>query len=122
MQPLVVVGAGGHALEVLSLVRRINEVDPSWEVRGVLVDPEYREGEALDGVPVLGGIEWSSTQADVSFVIAIGSSADRAEVAERMSSSGQVRFATLIDPDATIAVGATIGPGSQVLAGDSDRS
>ena len=117
MRPLVVVGAGGHALEVLSLVRRVNERSPSWDVQGLVVDPQYRESDDLGGSPILGGIEWVSTQPTFSVVIAIGSSLGRAEVADRLSLLGPMEFATLVDPSAYVADDATIAPGSQVLAG-----
>lgn len=117
MKPLVVVGAGGHAREILSLVRRINERSPSWNLQGLLVDPQYREGDSLDGVPILGGIEWLRAHPAVSAVTAVGSSVGRAELVDRLSSVGPVHYATLVDPGASVAADARIAPGSQVLAG-----
>jgi sugar O-acyltransferase (sialic acid O-acetyltransferase NeuD family) len=117
MRPLVVVGAGGHAREVLALISRINEVSPSWDVLGLLVDPEFQEGESLDGVPILGGLEWAGNNSLVELVLAIGASAGRAEVAGRLGLIGAESFATLVDPSASVAAGAMIASGSQILAG-----
>jgi sugar O-acyltransferase (sialic acid O-acetyltransferase NeuD family) len=112
-----VVGAGGHAREVLALVSRINEQTPNWDVKGLLVDPHYQEGDSLDGVPVLGGLEWVGGNPSVELVVAIGSSPGRTEVVGRLGLLGAGQFATLVDPSASVAAGATIAPGSQVLAG-----
>ena len=117
MRPLVVVGTGGHAREILSLVGRINEQSPSWDLQGLLVDPQFRESESLDGVPILGGVEWLSSRSGISAVIAVGSPMGRTEVADRLDAIGPVSYATLVDPDASVAAGAGIAPGSQVLAG-----
>jgi sugar O-acyltransferase (sialic acid O-acetyltransferase NeuD family) len=117
MQSLLVVGAGGHAREVLSLIGRINDRSPSWVVKGLLVDPQYQLGEELDGVPILGGLESLITHPDAHAVIAVGSSEGRSQIADRLSLMGSVQFATLVDPDASVASNATVAPGSQVLSG-----
>jgi FlaA1/EpsC-like NDP-sugar epimerase len=52
-RPLLLVGAGGLAREVLAAVR----LQPSeWKPIGALDDPS-KHGADLDGVPVLGGSE-----------------------------------------------------------------
>ena len=36
---LIIVGAGGHAREILALVDDLNAAQPVWRVPGLLVDP-----------------------------------------------------------------------------------
>ena len=53
-RPLLLVGAGGLAREVLAAVR----LQPSeWKPIGALDDDPSKHGADLDGVPVLGGSE-----------------------------------------------------------------
>jgi sugar O-acyltransferase (sialic acid O-acetyltransferase NeuD family) len=118
MKPLAVIGAGGHALEIIALIEDINRFSPSWRLDGLLVDQAFRpEHREIDGYPILGGLEWLADKPEVWVAIAIGASASRREITDRLGTGFTHRYATLIHPRAWLASTAQIGPGCQILAG-----
>ena len=58
MKPIIIVGAGGYAQEVVWVIDDINKNHPTWECIGFL-DPAqpYRKGKTLYDLPILGGFE-----------------------------------------------------------------
>jgi sugar O-acyltransferase (sialic acid O-acetyltransferase NeuD family) len=117
MRQAVIVGAGGHALEVASLLRDIDADGPGIELLGYLVDVEFSHSARVPGAEVLGGFEWLAAHPKVEVVIAVGSAKGRATVVQRLAGHGAVTYATLVHPAAHLAANASLGQGSQVLAG-----
>jgi sugar O-acyltransferase (sialic acid O-acetyltransferase NeuD family) len=120
LQPLVLFGAGGHALEVAQIVRDINAVAPRWVLLGTLVDTAFLPG-AHGGDPmlsVLGDASWIDRHGDVQVLVAIGDPAVRQRVVrDLLARRAGLHFATLIHPRAWIAAGSEPGDGSVVFAG-----
>ena len=118
MKPLAVVGAGGHALEVIALIEDINRLAPAWRLAGLLVDEAFRpERREIDGYPILGGLEWLGGKPEVWVAIAVGASASRHEIADRLGAGFAHRYATLIHPRAWLASTVRVGAGCQIMAG-----
>jgi sugar O-acyltransferase (sialic acid O-acetyltransferase NeuD family) len=113
-QPLVVIGGGAHAREVIWLAR---EATQAYNVLGCLDDAEGSRSHLLSGVPVLGRVSEWPRFADAAFVVAIGTPRIRRDVVQRMYSSGVPRFATLVHRSVLQSSYVQIGPGSMVLAG-----
>lgn len=112
MKPLVIVGAGGFAREVLWLARRQER-----EIAGFLVDDDALQGQLINDVPVIGkSMDWARFPG-TSLVIAIGAPRARMSVAMRMKAQGQPDFATLVDPAAVIGDRVSIMPGAMICAG-----
>lgn len=117
VQDLVIVGAGGHAMEVAALVDDINAQAPRWRLLGLLVDAGATARFPATR-PVIGGLDWLCAHPHVHAVIAIGDPASRRAVALRLQHAvTAVRFATLIHPRAWVASGAVIGEGAVLFAG-----
>jgi sugar O-acyltransferase (sialic acid O-acetyltransferase NeuD family) len=119
-QPLVLFGAGGHAIEVAQIVRDINAVASRWNLLGSLVDTDYLGGaDSRDpSLPVLGDASWVDGHADVQVLVAIGEPKVRQRIVhELLARRPGLRFATLIHPRAWIAAGSEPGEGSVVFAG-----
>ena len=118
-QPLVLFGAGGHAIEVAQIVRDINAIAPRWQLLGALVDAAYRPvGEGGSSLPILGDAGWLAEHRDVAVVVAIGEpQARRRIVLDLRAQLAGLHFATLIHPRAWIAAGSEPGEGSVVFAG-----
>lgn len=110
---LVLFGAGGHAREVLALVRELG----GWRVAGVLSDRPEWVPAAEAGVARLGGVEWLAAHPACHVVVAIGDSRVRADVVARIRAAAANPFATLVHPSAWRAERGDLGEGTQVEAG-----
>ena len=120
VKPLVIFGAGGHAREIIALVRDLNAMRPSdggWELVGALTDRAEWRFSGDVGVPRLGGVDWLVDHPSCSVVIAIGDPAAREDIATRIRAVCANPFATLVHPRAWVAERVTVGEGTQVCAG-----
>lgn len=120
MRQLVIFGAGGFGREVLQLVRDVNAAEVAWECLGFVADvvPDKETTAAtVGGLPLLGGIEWLRAHPQVEVVVAVGASAARWKIVQRIVAGCPNRFATLVHPRAWVGEGVEIGPGSIVCAG-----
>lgn len=114
-RPLLLVGAGGLAREVLAAVRAATD---GRTVLGYLDDNPALHGRHLQGLPVLGPLDAVAEHPDADVVICIASPKDpsrRRRVVERLGLPSE-RYATVIHPAASIAPGTELGHGSIFLA------
>lgn len=118
-EPLVIVGGGGFAREVLDVVEAIN-LDQSaaggdrFEVVGVVADPAPDMALlAPYGVPYLGGVDQAPN--GVGYVIAIGlhGGPHRRRIDQQL---GQRPCPALIHPNAAVGRGSTFGPGTVICS------
>ncbi|WP_026425894.1 NeuD/PglB/VioB family sugar acetyltransferase [Actinokineospora inagensis] len=115
-QPLLLVGAGGLAREVLAAARAL---PGEFKTIGMLDDNPERHGSEVDGVPVLGptGLVHELTDALVLVCVASPVRPDgRATVVRRLDLPAE-RYATLVHPAASVAPGVELGEGTVLLAG-----
>ncbi|MEU5696789.1 NeuD/PglB/VioB family sugar acetyltransferase [Actinosynnema sp. NPDC020468] len=115
-RPLLLVGGGGLAREVLAAARLLPE---EWKPVGALDDDPSRHGADLDGLPVLGGSELVHERADAAVLVCIASARrplGRMAVVRRLGLA-EDRWASLVHPGAFVAQGAAVGPGTVLLAG-----
>lgn len=111
---LVILGAGGHASDVLGVVEAINDAGGRWEVVGLLDDDPQPDLRRFAGGPPLLGTMASLEAVDASWVAALGWPSTRLKVAARAAASGRAP-ATLISPAADISRRAVVGVGVVVL-------
>lgn len=116
---IAIFGAGGFGREVLQLIRDINKLNPSkqiWNPVGFLVDESYA-GKNVQGLPTISYESWLNENPETEITIAIGSSAHRQRITEKIKKSHPNSFAKLIHPRAWIGENVSIGNGSIVCAG-----
>ncbi len=117
--PLVIIGSGGNALDILDVVDAINRATPTWTVAGFL-DDSKAVGTAVYGSPVLGGLTSAARlPPETTFVNAIGSDRSyrkRADIIHSLALPDD-RFATLVHPLAAVSTRAALGVGTCVNAG-----
>lgn len=127
--PLVVIGCGGHASDVLSVIEARNEGEPRYSVVGYLDDDPGADDSRVRarGIPRAGCIA-DMEQLDGLYVFGIGYPGPRSQVAERLKHLGQAADA-IVHPWADLASGvaveravvifggAHIGPRGRVLEG-----
>lgn len=110
MKGIVVVGAGGHAKVVIETLRAMGR-PVAW-----CIAPGG--GECL-GVPILAGddhLEKLREDGHTEAVIAIGSNALRARLAEKVAGAGY-ELVTAVHPQAVVSPSAKIGKGVAILPG-----
>ena len=115
-RPLLLVGGGGLAREVLAAVRLLPE---KWKPIGALDDDPSRHGADLDGVTVLGGSEMVGELTDAAVVVCVANArrpAGRLGVVRRLDLPDE-RWATVVHPAASVPEGSVLGPGTVLLAG-----
>lgn len=112
---IVILGCGGFGREVAWLIERINAQRDTWNLLGFLDNNADLQGDTIGGYPVLGGDEYL-TGRELWAVCAIGASATRKKVTEKIKRAGNVKFATLIDPDAILSGRVSVGEGSIICA------
>lgn len=111
MKELIIVGAGGHGLEMVWLARRCGRA-----IKGFLDSTPEKIGTSILGTLVLGSIETRDNYLDCEFIIAIGNPRSRKKIVNSFFLSEKYQFATLIDPTALIGENIKIGEGSMVCA------
>ncbi len=108
---LVIVGAGGHALEIIWLARILGR-----SIRGVLDDA--CDKKSFDGVPLLGNIKACAAHPDCEFVVAVGAPRVRRQLVRQIEECvPQARYATLIHPRVTLSDSCSVGEGTVIAAG-----
>jgi sugar O-acyltransferase (sialic acid O-acetyltransferase NeuD family) len=115
MRPLILIGSGGLAREVVALLEGSTDHKPV----GLLDDDTALHGADIAGLPVLGGIDSVSEHSDADLVVCTGSGRSRRLITERLvrSGIGISRHATVIAPDVRLPSDCAVGPGSILLAG-----
>lgn len=116
MKNLYIIGAGGFGREVAWCVERINEVTPTWKIKGFIDDDEIKWGAKEDEYLVLGGCEYLKQQNDAYAVCAVGNAKVRRQIIGKLSGSG-VLFATIVDPSVILSKRVSIGEGTIICAG-----
>jgi sugar O-acyltransferase (sialic acid O-acetyltransferase NeuD family) len=114
LEPLIVVGAGGHARTVIGVVL----AGEKWSVAGLIVENGAKSNGTVLGVNLLGGLETlpELLAARISkAVVAVGDNNARQRLAEELLAAG-FELATVVHPSAHIMVAAQLGSGSFVHA------
>lgn len=116
--PLLLVGAGGLAREVLAAVGASGSAAPGRTVLGYLDDNPALHGRHIQGLPVLGPLDAVAEHPDADVVVCVASPKDpsrRRRVVERLALPVE-RYATVVHPAASLAPGTQLGAGSVFLA------
>lgn len=118
LKDLYIIGAGGFGREVAWLVERINEIEPTWNLKGFIDDNTAIHGSLQDDYSVIGGCDYlMNITHEVWVVCAVGSAKIRQKIIEKLKNYANVKFATLIDPSVMRSERVDIGEGSIICAG-----
>jgi sugar O-acyltransferase (sialic acid O-acetyltransferase NeuD family) len=117
-QPLVILGTGGGASELLDVIDAINAIRPTWQPTGYLDDTRPR-GSRHFGIEVLGPLCEAGRFVDCAFANAIGSDKSYRRLPEIVATTGLAagRFPTLVHPGASVSRRARLGSGVRVNFG-----
>lgn len=117
MEKIAIVGAGGFAREILTLINDINKVNPLYEVVG-FVDSD--KSKTIHGLPVIGDDdEVNATTEPLSVVIAVGEPHLKEKI-QRKFTNELISFPTLVHPSVIIGdkESVKIGKGCIICAGN----
>ena len=114
--PLVLVGGGGHASDVLQAIEALNDRGATYLVVGILDDAEV-DPRRFDsrGVHQIGDVD-DLDQIDAHWVVAAGWPTTRQALVERIGTAGRAAD-PIIHPVADVGVGVELAPGTVVLGG-----
>src|SRR5438128_8617871 len=96
-RPLIILGTGGSAYDVLDIIEALNAQRPTWRVAGFL-DDARPAGSSHLGFPILGKLADASRFAEHWFINVIGSDQSYRQRPAVIASTGirRERFATLV--------------------------
>lgn len=116
MEPLVILGAGGHGRELLDIVEAINANNPRYEFLGFLDDTGGNDALLTRrNTTVIGPIS-DLERIDAVYAIGMGASEARRRFDQLATSWGR-QAAVLIHPEATLGSDLTTSPGCVIAAG-----
>ena len=97
IRELAIYGAGGFGREMALMVEQMNAVEKQWGLIGFF-DDGLKQGEQVDGLPILGGIdELNKWVAPIAVVIALADPQVRKRVVAKLRNSS-VDFPVMIHP------------------------
>lgn len=116
MEKIAIIGAGGFAREVLTLINAINSNTPQYEVIGFVGEDK---SQPVHGYPVIGNDdEVNLTQEPLSIVIAVGEPGLKAKIRGKYNNP-LISFPTLVHPSVILGDKESIktGQGCIICAG-----
>lgn len=118
MTPLVIVGAGGFAREVLALLRDINAAARQWDVVGFVDDRPELAGAQVAGLPVVGTVDALVRERPAAhYVLGVGSPVVKRRIAERLAGGG-LHAPALVHPSVVRSERVQMGEGCVLCAGN----
>ena len=117
MKDLVIIGAGDFGREIANVVERINSVRSEWKLLGFIDDNKEIQGKLIDGYKVIGTSEWlNAADEEIYAICSLGVASTRKKVIAKFTNAN-IKWATLIDPDARLYRDSEIGKGSIICGG-----
>jgi sugar O-acyltransferase (sialic acid O-acetyltransferase NeuD family) len=117
-KPLIILGTGGNAYDILDVIEAMNAITPTWTVAGFL-DDAHTVGSRYLGLEILGGLRDAGRFRGRYFINAIGSDKSYRHRPSILASTGLSAedFATLVHPGASVSSRARLGRGVAVHYG-----
>ena len=103
MKDIVIFGAGGLGREVACLIKRINAIEPLWNLLG-FYDDGIEVGTKNEYGSVLGNVnDLSVMDKELAVAVAIGSPQTVKKIVDILSANYNLNFPNLISPDFNIS-------------------
>ena len=114
MKDLYIVGGGGMGRKVLVCIKRLNQIEPRWNIKGFLDDnQDALAGKKCDYSIVGSMSDWEPNDNQV-FVMGIADPHVKYVVAGKMKNKG-AHFETIVSPDVIMGDYVEIGEGSVIM-------
>lgn len=118
MKEIVIIGAGDFGKEIAWLIEDINIKENKYSIIGYVDDNPETIGKELNGYKVIGDINYLneiSKTKDIYAVISVQSSRIKKKIVDKLPN---VKWETLIHPNALVTRTVEIGEGSVITAGN----
>lgn len=110
MKDLIIVGGGGMARKIIAKVNKINAIEPTWNILGMLDDNPDSMKDIVCDYSVIGSIKDYQPKPSDHFVMGVSDPGLKERLAGIMKDKG-AGFITLIGPEADIGDHVTFGEG-----------
>jgi len=117
MKKVVIVGAAGFGREVLEIFKEQNKKNKIWDILGFIDDNKNLHNNMINGLKVLGDINWFKNNRGVECVVAIGEPEVKKKVVEKLKKIG-VSFCNIIHPSVIMSEFVELGEGVIICAGN----
>lgn len=117
-RPIVIIGAGGHARDILDVFEAHRATSLDFEVLGFVVERAYfQPGSIVNGLPIMGDFDWLTERlGSVEVVCGVGEPRLRRRLTQLLLSHG-ARFASVVHPSSTLTRRVHLSEGTIVGAG-----
>lgn len=118
LKDLCIVGAGDFGREVVALVNRINGSDSpqKYNIVGFIDDNKSLQGKIIDGIPVIGTIEWlNNYDREICAVCSVGTGHIRKRIISKITNK-KIFFPNLIDPNVIFLNEPKLGEGNIICS------
>lgn len=118
LKDLCIIGAGDFGREVVALINRINGSDsyPKYNIVGFIDDNKSLQGKIIDGIPVIGTIEWlNNCERDICAVCSVGTGHIRKSIISKITNK-KISFPNLIDPNVIFLNKPKLGEGNIICS------
>lgn len=118
MIPICVIGAGGLGRETVMVIEAINKLKATYTIVGFIDANQSLHNRMINGYRVLGDFEWiRKNQGEaLRYVLGIGDPSSRRKVVAELRDTN-IRYETLVHPNAVYSDHVNIGNGVVVTAG-----
>ena len=114
MKKLIIVGAGGMGRKVFVCLRRLNEINKKWDIKGFIDDNLNALEDKKCDLKIIGKISEWIPEYDEVFVMGISEPSIKKKVAEMLIEKG-AKFETIISPDVILGDYVEVGEGSVIM-------
>jgi len=115
MKKVVIIGAGCLGREILWLLEDSAARGAKIKVAGFIDDSAAKQGKTISSAKVLGPLSWlKSKRGQYQAVIAVGSPAQKRQIAQKLKSFG-VKLFTVVHQSCVTGKGSSIGEGSVIF-------
>jgi len=119
LKKIVIIGAGGHAREVLDIIEACNQAGTvEYEPLGFIVESPYGSpGTIINGKPILGDFDWLAGRSNQLYAICgVGMPDLRWHLVRKAQQHG-IRFESIIHPSTITTPRITLGEGVVIAPG-----
>jgi len=100
LKNILIVGAGGLAKEVASLIKDINHNNKQWNIIGYIDQNEEKIGKKLNGIPIVGTDNTIvNSQEKMSIVFGIGNQSIRKKLYQKYKKNLFINYPNLTHPN-----------------------